>query len=393
MKERKLRIGMIGAGGISGTHCQGWTKLDDCELVAITDINPSASAHRAQEFSIPSVEASAEKLIARKDIDAVDIVVPNHYHRTYAIAAMNSGKHVLCEKPLALTCKDVLAMIAAGEKNRVKLMAAQHMRYQDDTLAMKDYITNNPPGDIYYARAWYNRRRQLPCRAGFMYMKNSGGGCCIDVGVHILDTAMYLMDNFEPVSVSGISLLKLARRSDAWSEWGTIDKQNIDVEDFAAGMVRFANGAALSLECSFMLNQKSRATHKIDLFGTEAGISWPECEIYSSMNNRFVDTRIEYLTGYPAHHAVIRAFAEAVMGNTDVPVPPHQSLKVIAILEGLYKSQKTGKEVSLAKRDKPVRKGKHITVSPARPAAGNIALRVSPPRARQDTTRNRPSAG
>lgn len=352
MANRKLRIGLIGAGGISETHCQGWSKLADCELVAITDVNPQAAQKRAQDFKIPSVEPSVKTLVARKDIDVVDVVVPNFFHKDFSIAAMNAGKHVLCEKPLALTRKEVLAMMAASEKTGKKLMAAQHMRFQQETEAMKAYITSNPLGDVYYGRAWYNRRRQLPCRPGFMYMKNSGGGCCIDVGVHVLDTALHLMNNFEPVSVTGVSLTKLARRADAWSEWGTIDKENLDVEDFAAGFIRFANGAALSLECSFMLNQKSKYTSRIDLFGSEAGIAWPECEVYSTSASKcFVDAKIEFLPGEAPHHKVIRAFAESVMGDTEVPVPPSQSLAVISILEGLYKSQKTGSEVVLAKAD------------------------------------------
>ncbi|NLW85955.1 MAG: Gfo/Idh/MocA family oxidoreductase, partial [Planctomycetes bacterium] len=350
MANRKLRIGLIGAGGISETHCHGWSKLADCELVAITDMNAQAAQKRAQDFKIPSVESSAKTLVARKDIDVVDVVVPNFFHKEFSIAAMNAGKHVLCEKPLALTRKEVLAMIAASEKTGKKLMAAQHMRFQQETEAMKAYITSNPLGDVYYGRAWYNRRRQLPCRPGFMYMKNSGGGCCIDVGVHVLDTALHLMNNFEPVSVTGVSLTKLARRPDAWSEWGTIDKENLDVEDFAAGFIRFANGAALSLECSFMLNQKSKYTSRIDLFGSEAGIAWPECEVYSTSASKcFVDSKIEFLPGEAPHHKVISAFAESVMGDTEVPVPPSQSLAVISILEGLYKSQKTGSEVVLAK--------------------------------------------
>ena len=155
------------------------------------------------------------------------------------------------------------------------------------------------------------------------------------------------MDNFEPVSVSGVYGTHLARRADAWSEWGVIDKKNIDVEDFAAGMIRFANGAALSLECSFMLNQKSKYEGRIDLFGTEAGAKWPECEISATSSRDFIDIKVDVRPGDQPHQAAIKSFAEAVLANKPVPIPPRQSRAVIACLEGLYKSQKTGREVRI----------------------------------------------
>ena len=119
------------------------------------------------------------------------------------------------------------------------------------------------------------------------------------------------------------------------------------MEDFAAGMIRFANGAALSLECSFMLNQGPKTDARIDLFGTQAGAKWPDAQYYDHTSRDYVDTKIDVREGLAAHWAEIEAFARAVMRNKPVPVPPEQSRAVIAILEGLYKSQNTGREVRL----------------------------------------------
>jgi len=350
VKSRRLRIGIIGAGGISGIHCEGWKKLKDCELVAVTDINLKAARARAAEFSIPAVERTGRALLARKDIDTVDIVTPNRFHKVYTVAALRAGKHVLCEKPLALTVAEVDTMIAAAAKARRKLMCAQHMRFQDDAVALKGYLHRHPLGEVYYARAWCNRRRLLPTTAGFIFRKNAGGGACIDVGVHLLDLAMHLMDNFRPASVCGVSVCKLARRKETWSEWnwGLFDKKRLDVEDFAAGLVRFADGAVLSLECSWMLNQKSRAEQRIDLFGTRAGAKWPECEYYDHTDNGFADTVIDVRkSGAEPHCRAIRAFAEAVMGGRPVPVLPEQSRAVISVLAALYRSQKLHREVKV----------------------------------------------
>ena len=350
MPKRKLRIGMIGAGGISEIHCEGWTKLPDCDLLAIADTNLAAAQRRAEQFGIDAVGSSGNRLIGRKDIDVVDIVTPNRFHRAYTVAALRAGKHVLCEKPLALSGRDVDAMIAASQKAGRKLMCAQHMRFEPEAIALKEYIRKHPLGQIYYARAWYNRRRGLPTTKGFLLNSNSGGGCCIDVGVHVLDLAMHLMDNFEPICVAGIAVTKLAKRAESWSvwDWGYYNKRRIDVEDFAAGTIRFANGAVLSLECSFMLNQGPQVERRIDLFGTKAGAKWPECEHYDHTTSGFVDTKINVRQAKQrAHHAQIRSFAEAVMGDTPVFIPPQQSRAVIAILEGLYKSAERGKEVKL----------------------------------------------
>lgn len=349
MSNRKLRVGLIGAGNISEIHCKGWKLLPDVELVAVTDANFEAAAKKAAEHNIASVEESAEALIARDDIDAVDILVPNRFHKPYTVAALQSGKHVLCEKPLALTVAEVDEMIAAADKADKKLMCAQMLRFQTDSIAMKEYLTRRPLGQVYYARAWFNRRRLLPCTPGFMYKRNSGGGCCIDVGVHVLDLALHLMDNFSPTSVSGTAGTMLARHVDAWSEWGTIDKIGIDVEDFAAALVRFANGATLTLECSFMLNMKAHTENRISLFGTEAGAVWPDMEYFEHTANGYVDTKIATRpsTQQP-HFEEIAQFASCVLNDTPVPVPPQQSRAVIAILEGLYRSQEAGKEVIIS---------------------------------------------
>jgi predicted dehydrogenase len=349
MAKKKLRVGLIGAGGISRIHCEGWAKVPGADIVAVTDINPDAARQRAEKYDIANVDPDVPTLLDR-ELDLVDIVVPNRFHKPYTIDALKSGKHVLCEKPLALTAKDVDEMIAAAKKARKKLMCAQHMRFTNSARAIRDYLKKNPLGDIYYARAKWNRRRGLPTTAGFIYKKNSGGGPCLDIGVHALDLALHLMGNFEPVSVTGIAVNKIAKRRDAWShfDWGLFDKKGMDIEDFAAGMVRFKNGAALSLECSFMLNMGEKDNCSVDLFGDKAGVSWPSGEYHSSVPSGVVDATITPRDIDPCnHHAEIAAFADCVRKDKPVPVPPEESRAVMAILDGLYTSASTGKEVRL----------------------------------------------
>lgn len=351
MAKKKLRVGIIGCGGISGLHFSGWTNYADAEIVACTDIHLPAAEARAAEFSVPSIEKSTAALLKRPDIDVIDICTANRSHKSITIQALRAGKHVICEKPFAITGKDVEKMIAAAKAAGKKIMCAQHERFGPSALAMKEYIDANPLGEIYYGRAWYNRRRQLPARDTFIYHNLSGGGPCIDVGVHTLDLALHLMGNFEPVSVTGIAVNKIAPQPSSFTEfeWGNFDKKGMDVEDFAAGLIRFKNGAALSLECSFMLNQKADAEMKIDLFGDKAGIAYPALEAYDCTENHYRDTKIRARNIKPeAHEYCVHCFADALLGKRkDVPVLPEQSQAVMAILDGLYKSAKTGKEVKL----------------------------------------------
>ncbi len=348
-KKRKLRVGVLGAGGISKVHCDAWVKLPECELVAITDINAQAARARAEQFNIPDVETDPKRLISRKDIDVIDIVVPNRFHKKFTVAALQSGKHVLCEKPFALIAKDVDAMIAAATKAKRKLMCAQHMRFLPAATVLRGHISKSNLGEVYYCRAWFNRRRRLPTTRGFLLKENSGGGSCIDIGVHILDLSMHLMDNFKPVSVTGISVTKLAKAKDAWSEWdwGYYDKRRLDVEDFAAGLIRFENGTALSLECSFMLHQGPRVQRRIDLFGTKGGARWPEGQLFCDKPEEFLTKQLVVPDSGNGYLAEIRGFTDAVLKNKPVPVKPIETRAVIAVLEGLYKSQKLGREVRL----------------------------------------------
>ncbi|MCJ7543068.1 MAG: hypothetical protein MUP47_00640, partial [Phycisphaerae bacterium] len=165
-----------------------------------------------------------------------------------------------------------------------------------------------------------------------------------------LDIAMHLMDNFHPVSVDGLAVNKLARQRASWSEWewGCYDKKRMDVEDFAAALVRFANGAALVLECSWMLNTKAREEYRLDLFGTQAGASWPGCEYLEHTRHDYVHTQIALREPKETpYQAEIRLFTQAILHQTPVPVPPQQSRCVIAALQGLYKSHRLGRSVKL----------------------------------------------
>lgn len=349
----RLRVGLIGCGGISGVHINGWKRLNPtARIVACADPIEERRNRRGDELGLPQnmrFPYLADMLKAGVELDAIDICANNVAHAPVAIEALGAGLHVLCEKPLAMNPQQVRDMIAARDKakNRI-LMTAQHMRFENRSRRLKAYIEEHSLGEIYYARAHFLRRRYLPARNTFIDKNQSGGGPTIDIGVHILDLTMHLMNHPEPVSVTAITPQKLAKRNDIRGWWGEWDRDKFTVEDFAAGFVRFKDGAALSLECSWLANIKEPETTSITLMGTDAGAQWPDLEIYGETAGSTTDVKLQFQDNKVGGHAQeIAAYAEAILTDQPSPVPAEQSLNVIRILDGLYRSHETGKEVTV----------------------------------------------
>jgi predicted dehydrogenase len=286
-------------------------------------------------------------LIAQHDLDIVDICTPNTIHTPIALAALRHGKHVLCEKPLATSSSEVLELQKAAKQAQRLLMTAQHLRFEPLSLQLKRMVDDGALGEVYYTRAQWLRRRFVPARPTFIERRLSGGGPGLDIGVHVLDLGYWFIGAPEPVSVTAIAEQKLAQRTDLTGGWGDWDRQRFDVEDFAAAFVRFANGAALMLEASWLLYQPEAETIRLQCCGTQGGLTWPDGVIAGETNRIPWDKHLKEKTGTPAHHEVIRQFAEAVRDDRPSPVPVEETLNVIRILEALYRSAETKQEVRL----------------------------------------------
>jgi predicted dehydrogenase len=348
----KLKVGIIGVGGIARTHMPGWRESEHTEVVAGSDIREDILQRWGQEHGIERLTVNSEELIADPNIDIIDICTPNAYHAPLAIAALDAGKHVICEKPLAPTPAAIKDMIAARDRSGKMLMTAQHFRFKGTSKAMKAEIEAGTLGDIYHARSWMLRRAAIPTGLGFLLKEHSGGGACIDIGVHILDLTLWFMGNPEPVAVTGVAKTELAHMDGAFSIWGgaTVPKE-MNVEEFASAFVRFSNGATLLLEVSWMLHHDIQGEDmQMWLCGKKGGSHWPKCEVYQTSNalkqqyNRALqltkDTR-------EAHAQECIEFAQAIVDGAPSPVPAEQSLQVMTILDAIYRSQETGGEIRL----------------------------------------------
>ena len=346
----KLKVGVIGVGGIAGTHFPGWKASPHAEVVALGDTFAETLNRVGDAQKVDLRYENPQDLIDDPQIDIVDICTPNMYHAPLAIAALKAGKHVICEKPLAPTPDDIREMIAARDASGKMLMTAQHFRWDTRAKALRAALSQHSLGEIYHARAWMLRRNWLPGRPTFTQKKHSGGGPCIDIGVHILDLTLWMMGHPKPVSVTGVTQTVLAKQSGAWSAWGQIPP-DMDVEEFAAAFVRFENGATLNLEVSWMLHHKTSGEDmQMWLYGNKGGAHWPNNELLSSDNEtkQLINTQVvPGAEGMEAHAAECVAFAEAIVEGKPSPVPAEESLHVTTILDGLYRSAEQKKEVAL----------------------------------------------
>jgi predicted dehydrogenase len=349
--SKKLKVGVVGVRGIARTHFPGWKDSAHAEMIALADVDKKILSQRGKEQDVDLLYNDPKDLFRNKDIDIIDICTPNAYHTPLAIAALKAGKHVICEKPLAPSPKDIRKMIAARDKSGKMLMTAQHFRFQAASQALKKRIDAGALGSVYHARSWMLRRSGAPTSPGFVQKKHSGGGPCIDIGVHILDLTLWMLGNPKPVSVSGVTQSKLAKQTGAYSDWGGPIPKFWDVEEFAAAMVRFDNGATLVLEVSWLLHHKTEGEDmQMWLYGEKGGAHWPMNEVLSTDNKlkQHQNTLILSNESGEPHALECMAFAEAVAKGKASPVPAEESLDVIAILDGLYRSAKSGKEVRLA---------------------------------------------
>ncbi len=348
MHNGKLQVGIVGTGGIGiDQHLPGWAEVPFAEVAAAADISEEALNRALKVLPIAQRFRNWHELVALDDLDIVDICTPSRTHAPIALAALANGKHVLCEKPLATSTGEIRALRDAARRAGRLLMAAQNLRFEPSCRELKALADNGLLGEIYYARAQWLRRRLVPPRATFIEKRLSGGGPVLDIGVHVLDLAYWLMGAPEPVSVSAFVDAKLAHRPDLSGGWGDWDHERIDVEDFAAGLVRFATGATLTLETSWLAFQPEHELIRVQGFGTRGGFVWPEGVVVGETNRVPWNLRLEEAPKKRSHQEEIGQFALAVREQLPSPVPVDETVNVIRILDAFYRSGQEKREVKV----------------------------------------------
>ncbi len=345
----KIKIAVIGVGGISGCHIDNYRRNPDVELYALCDIDEAKLKMKGEKYGVTRLYTDMNVMLAElPEIDAVSVCTWNNQHAPCTIAALNAGKHVLCEKPMSVTVEDAMAMQEAAERNNRMLMLGFVRRYGRDCKIIKDLADAGELGDIYYTKARYIRRKGNP--GGWFSNKSmSGGGCLIDLGVHVIDYVRYVMGGPKPVAVYGATFDKLINTVAAEGEWQATSSGGgiCDVEDLAVAMVRFDNGAVLNIETSFNLHGEGDGA--IHIYGSKAGaILRDGWKIYSEVNGHQLDSTIPYANGPDFSEmftAEINYFVECLKGNKQVISTAEDGVILMKILMGIYESARTGHEV------------------------------------------------
>lgn len=354
--EKKLKIGLVGCGGMGGVHCSAYKNMPNVEVVMLCDIVEGRADGYKNNFGFTDCKTTLDymDLVNNPDIDAIDITTPNYLHSVIAIAALNAGKHVFSEKPDCMLAAQAEEMKAAAEKAGKTLMIMRNNRYYNGSKFIKKFIADGRMGEIYSGRCGWIRRRGIPGKGGWFTTKEqSGGGPLIDLGVHMIDLAIWLMGNPRPVAVSGCTYTKFANdEADADSvhaSYGeTVADGTFDVEDLAMGFIRFDNGACLQIEFSWASNVEDEKKF-VELRGTKAGCSIVNEDTVSVFGEEYgylYDMKPRTVPSN-GHAANLAHFVDVVLNGTKPDFEPIQGVNMIKILNAIYKSAETGKEVQL----------------------------------------------
>ena len=355
MTNTPIRLAVIGAGWAGEAHIKAYLQNPGTQIVAISDPREVRLAELKAKYDIPNVYTDYEDLLKRDDIDAVSVATPNHLHAPASIAALETGRHVLCEKPLARNVAEGEAMVrAAIDAGRVLQVAFNHRR-RGDVAVLKDYIDGGGLGRIYHAKAMWMRRQGIPGMGGwFTSREMAGGGPLIDLGVHILDMALYLMGEPEVEAVSAQTYAELGPRGKGGRGDGVAGGA-YEVEDLATAFIRLKDGVTLLLEASWAVYGKHGDDFGVSLYGTDGGAEieivrygWEKTlSIFSDIGGVPSVIRPEVRQG-EGHAAVVREFLGIIREGRDWSEHVgREGLRRAQIIEACYQSAVEGRELQL----------------------------------------------
>ncbi|MCR2803829.1 Gfo/Idh/MocA family protein [Paenibacillus soyae] len=358
--SKTYKIAIIGCGGIAnGKHMPSLKKLSNVEMAAFCDIIEEKAVKAAEQYGGEGAKVYTDYREALNDpsIDIVHVCTPNDSHAEIAIAALEAGKHVMCEKPMAKTAAEAQQMVDAVKRTGKKLTIGYNNRFRSDSQHLKQICESGELGDIYMAKAHAIRRRAVPTWGVFLDEEKQGGGPLIDIGTHALDLTLWMMNNYKPKVVLGTSYHKLSQRENAANAWGPWDPAKFTVEDSAFGMIVMEDGATIILESSWALNTLEVDEAKCTLCGTEGGADMKGgLRINGEQHSRLFTKEVELSSGGVAFYdgasdnapdLEMRMWIQAIEEDKDPVVTPEQAFVVSQILEAIYESSKTGKAVYL----------------------------------------------
>jgi len=349
---KKLRVGVIGTGMIGKHHLNAYKSLPDVELVAIADIREDEAKKVGAEFEVPNVFTDYHELLKMDEIDAVDVCLHNALHCPATLDGFKAGKHVYCEKPLALSGKEARKMVEAADKADKKLAMQLGTIFSKSARAAKHLIDQGHLGHVYYAKSSHYRRRGRPFVDGygtppFVQKENAGGGAMMDMAVYHIGLMLFLLDNPDVLSVSGSTFQELDMDQDRKAQAG------YNVEELGVGLVRLAGGVTLFIEEAWAIHGQQGPKHCV--FGNQGGLTMEPFTFHTNVAGLDGDMQFDvdqWDWRENALHPLTAAYASsqahwvaALLGRVPMIETGRIGMKIAEITEGIFKSAGKGKEV------------------------------------------------
>ena len=339
-KTTKVRAAVVGLGWPGMQHLKGYTIDPRSEVIAVCDLDEKRTQEVAKEHDIPNAYTNHLEMLDNKDIDAVSVCLPNFLHAPIAIDALNTGKHVLCEKPPARSTQEAREMADAAHQNSKTLMYALVQRFGGNSQKLKQLVQEGELGDVYFGKAAYVRRRGIPIGKGgwFVDKERSGGGALIDIGVHALDCVWWLMGSPRPVAVMGA----------AYSHFSHLVPKDVkyDVDDATFAQILFENGATVILETTWSLNLPG--DNYIKIAGTKAGATLNPFMLYTEEDGKELNKQLEApsINGFDEE---VKHFVGCIVDGTEPISSAEQGVMLMQMLDGIYESSENGQSVNIVK--------------------------------------------
>ncbi|UCH38171.1 MAG: Gfo/Idh/MocA family oxidoreductase, partial [Candidatus Bathyarchaeota archaeon] len=325
---QKIRIGLIGCGNIVQYYLPQLLKLDTAEVVAACDINAQSLKRVGTQAGLSQSQlfGNSQQLLQQDSIDAVLVCIPNRYHAPVTIAAFEAGKHVFCEKPMALNFSEAQMMLQAAEKNDRKLLIGLNSRFEGNSPILKRHVDAGELGEIYYAKCSFLRRSGIPGWGSWFTKKDvAGSGAIFDIGVHILDLAFWLMANFRPATAYASSYAKFGPEKKGLGDWAQPEFEGyFDVEELASAFLKMENGATVFFEASWA-SHIAQDIFNVTLLGDAAGLDLESSSLFTTELNGLSDKKLQYAQEDP-YFAELNHFTNCILNDEKTITRPDEML-------------------------------------------------------------------
>lgn len=347
---QQLRIGFVGTGGIAESQVESLIRenVEGVSVVAAADVSEKHRSNFGAKFGITQLYPDWREMLAKADIDAVSVCTPNSLHYQPTVDALRAGKHVLVEKPMSVSAAESEEMAAEAKKAGKLLMIAFQHRFSPEAQMLRSFVKDGTFGDIVYVRAQALRRRGIPSWGVFGQKEIQGGGSLIDIGVHVMEMAHYIMGSPQPRTASGsIHTFIGDKPCQVQCKWGKWDHTTYTVEDLGVGFLTFANGAAMTVETSFAAHIEEDVW-SVQVMGSKGGGTTAPAKVFTDQGGYMLTSVPAYLQKRDPFDFKMRHFCECILKGIPCEAPAEDGAAIQKMLEGLYTSAEKGSQVTFA---------------------------------------------